>query len=178
MPKTRSKGLIYTIFATDWGYFGLAGTKQGLLRSHLPHAKAEIVEARLLKGLESATFSQSYFNTLQKCIIAYFGGSYVNFDRRIPLLLDGLSPFCRAVLQACRHIQYGRTLSYRDLAKKIRRPKSARAIGNALGANPLPLIIPCHRVIRADGKIGGFTATGGAQMKKRMLKLEQSIKIL
>ena len=60
-------------------------------------------------------------------------------------------------------------------AGKIRRPKSARAIGNALGANPLPLIIPCHRVIRADGKIGGFTATGGAQMKKRMLKLEQTV---
>jgi methylated-DNA-[protein]-cysteine S-methyltransferase len=177
MPKTRPKGLIYTIFTTDWGYFGLAGTKQGLLRSHLPHAKAEIVEAHLLKGIESATFSRSYFNTLQKCIIAYFGGSYVNFGPDLSGL-DGLSPFCRAVLQACRHIQHGRTLSYRDLAKKIRRPKSARAIGNALATNPLPLIIPCHRVIRTDGKIGGFTATGGAQMKKRMLKLEQSIKIL
>ncbi len=174
MPKTRSEGLIYTIFATDWGYFGLAGTKQGLLRSHLPHAKAEIVEARLLKGLESATFSRSYFNTLQKCIIAYFGGSYVNFDPDLSGL-DGLSPFCRAVLGTCRHIPHGRTLSYRDLAKKIRRPKSARAIGNALGANPLPLIIPSHRVIRTDGKIGGFTATGGARMKKRMLDLEKAV---
>ena len=174
MPKTRPKGLIYTIFTTDWGYFGLAGTKHGLLRSHLPHAKAEIVEARLLKDLESATFSRSYFNTLQKCIIAYFGGSYVNFDPDLSGL-DELSPFCRAVLQACRHIQHGRTLSYRDLAGKIRRPKSARAIGNALGANPLPLIIPCHRVIQADGKIGGFTATGGAQMKKRMLDLEKAV---
>ena len=173
MPRTQSKVLIYTIFPTDWGYFGLAGIKQGLLRSHLPHAKAEIVEAGLLKGLDSANFSRSYFNTLQKCIIAYFGGSYVNFDPDLSGL-DDFSPFCRAVLEACRHIPHGRTLSYRDLAKKIRRPKSARAIGNALAANPLPLIIPCHRVIRTDGKIGGFTATGGVKIKKRMLKLEQT----
>ena len=174
MPKSRPKALIYTIFTTDWGYFGLAGTKQGLLCSHLPHAKAKIVEAGLLKGLDSATFSQGYFNTLQKRIIAYFGGCYVNFDPDLPGL-DGLSPFCRAVLKACRHIPHGRTLSYQGLAEKIHRPKSARAIGNALAANPLPLIIPCHRVIRTDGKIGGFTATGGAQMKKKMLKLEQSV---
>lgn len=182
----------YVIFSTEWGYFGLIGTKNGLFRSHLPCPKPETVEEHLLwhghpahesqperlcrkNGYAaSAKYDQFYFHTLQEEIIAYFQGRRVEFPRRIPLLTSSLSPFCRAVLGACRNIPFGRTLTYADLAGKIRRPKAARAIGNALARNPLPLLIPCHRVIRSDGNIGGFTSYGGQQLKSRLLKLENS----
>lgn len=167
--------LKYVIFSTEWGYFGLAGTKKGLLRSHLPSPKPEIVESRLLAGFDGACYDEFYFHSLAEQIIAYFQGHNVNFPRRIPLLLSELNPFCQAVLNACRDIPFGRVLTYAELAKKIRRPKAARAIGNALALNPLPLIIPCHRVIRSDGKAGGFTAYGGPQLKQRLLKLEQQL---
>jgi methylated-DNA-[protein]-cysteine S-methyltransferase len=185
MAQKLEKTVRYVIFSTEWGYFGLAGTKKGLLRSHLPCPKPEIVEKHLLwHGLEArentatdgratkAYYDEFYFHSLQQQIIAYFEGHDVNLPCRIPLLLGELSPFCRAVLNTCRDIPFGRTLTYAELAKKLRKPKAARAIGNALALNPLPLIIPCHRVIRSDGEIGGFTAYGGAQLKQRLLKLE------
>jgi methylated-DNA-[protein]-cysteine S-methyltransferase len=173
MAKKLEKPVRYTIFSTEWGYFGLAGTKQGLLRSHLPCPKPEIVESRLLAGFDKAGYDEFFFHSLQQQIIAYFEGHSVNFSGRIPLLLGELSPFCQAVLNACRDIPFGRTLTYADLAKKIHKPKAARAMGTALAQNPLPLIIPCHRVIRSDGKPGGFTSYGGVQLKQRLLKLER-----
>ncbi len=69
-------------------------------------------------------------------------------------------------------IPYGKTGTYLFIAKKIKRKNSARAVGNALGKNPFPLAIPCHRVLRADGKMGGFTAAGGVGLKEKLLKLE------
>ena len=75
-------------------------------------------------------------------------------------------------MTACRDIKFGQTISYSGLAKRIGRAGSARAVGNALAKNPLPLIIPCHRVVRNDGKIGGFSAKGGITLKKKMLELE------
>lgn len=172
MAQKLRQAVRYVIFSTEWGYFGLAGTKKGLLRSHLPCPKPEIVESRLLAGFDRPCYDEFYFHSLTEQIIAYFQGNNVNFPRRIPLLLLELSPFCQTVLTACRDIPFGRVLTYAELAKKIRRPKASRAIGNALALNPLPLIVPCHRVIRSDGKTGGFTAYGGAQLKQRLLKLE------
>lgn len=163
----------YTIFSTEWGYFGLAGTKKCLLRTHLPCPKAEMVEKRLIAGFDDISYDQHYFNTLQRHIIAYFQGSYVQFHKSILLSLEGLGPFHQAVLNACRQIPYGNTLTYGQLAKKARKSKAVRAVGSALAKNPLPLIIPCHRVIRNDGKIGEFSAYGGTQLKYRMLKIEK-----
>jgi methylated-DNA-[protein]-cysteine S-methyltransferase len=164
----------YAIFSTEWGYFGLAGNKKCLLRTHLPCPKFEMVEKRLLAGFDLAKYEQSYFHTIQEYIIAYFEGTYVNFYKRIPLSTNELSPFNQIVLNACRQIPYGCTTTYGALAKAIHKPLSSRAVGTALSQNPLPLIIPCHRVIRNDGKMGGFTAYGGAQLKYRMLKLEKA----
>ena len=89
--------------------------------------------------------------------------------------LAGLTPFQVAVLTACRQIRAGQTTSYGKLAETIRRPAAARAVGNALSANPLPLIIPCHRVLAANGKLGGFSAPGGIAMKERMLAHERML---
>jgi methylated-DNA-[protein]-cysteine S-methyltransferase len=167
------KAIKYTIFKTKWGYFGLAAAGEGLFRSCLPLAGPEMVESRLLQNLQEPRYDKILFRAAQEQIIAYFEGVIINF-RDIPVVLDGSGSFLRSVLDACRDIGFGRTISYSGLAKKIGRPTAVRAVGNALAKNPLPLIIPCHRVIRSDGKIGGFSAAGGKNLKAKLLKHEQA----
>ena len=166
--------LKYTVFKTKWGYFGLAGTESGLCRSCLPQPEREKVKSLLLKNLRPAQYDKNFFKPVQEQVTAYFEGAYVNFSRDLPLALEGFSLFSRQVLTACRDISFGQTISYAGLAKKIGRPAAARAVGGTLARNPLPLIIPCHRVVCANGKIGGFSAMGGAEIKKGMLELEKN----
>ncbi|MBN2594129.1 MAG: methylated-DNA--[protein]-cysteine S-methyltransferase [Sedimentisphaerales bacterium] len=166
------KMIKYTIFKTKWGYFGLAGTESTLCRTHLPGPEFTKIESRLLKNLPDAQFDKAYFRLLQQQITAYFEGSCVNFSPDIPVALDGFGVFSRKVLTACRKIEFDQRVTYAGLAKKAGRPSASRAVGNALAKNPLPLIIPCHRVLRTDGKMGGFSAPGGISFKKRMLTLE------
>lgn len=163
----------YTIFKTKWGYFGLAGAENALLRTHLPALTPEKVKSRLLANLDTARYDKWLFKTIQQQITAYFEGAYVNFSRDIPIVLDDFSRFARRVLAACRDIRFGQTISYGRLAKKIGRPAAARAVGRVLAKNPLPLIIPCHRVICANGKLGGFSVPGGVALKKRLLLHEK-----
>ena len=167
------KTIKYTVFMTKWGYFGLAGTKSALCRTQLPGPEYKKIESRLLKNVPVAQFDETYFKTLQMQIIAYFKGSCVNFSQDIPVVLDGFGVFSRKVLTACRQIEFGQRITYTELAKKVGNPAASRAVGNTLAKNPLPLIIPCHRVLRTDGKMGGFSAPGGVSFKKRMLTLER-----
>jgi len=167
------KVIKYRIFKTKWGYFGLAGAENALLRTRLPAPDPEKVKFRLLKDLRVGEYDKMLFNTFVEQITAYFDGSYVDFDRDIPIVLDGLSQFAKRVLTACRDIRFGRTISYGRLARKVGKPTAARAVGRVMANNPLPLIIPCHRVTCANGKIGGFSAAGGIKLKQRMIKLEQ-----
>jgi len=95
----------------------------------------------------------------------------------VPLDLSGLSPFHRRVLQATRRIPYGRTATYGDLARRVGRPRAARAVGQAMARNPVPLVVPCHRVVAAGGGLGGFGGglggfSGGLALKRRLLALE------
>ena len=166
------KVIKYVIFKTKWGYFGLAGTKSALFRTHLPGPEPKKIEFRLLKNLPCAQFDDTFFKILQKQIAAYFEGSCVNFSPDIPVVLDGVGGFSREVLTACREIKFGQRITYSGLAQKAGRPAASRAVGNALAQNPLPLIIPCHRVLRTNGKMGGFSAPGGISFKKRLLALE------
>jgi methylated-DNA-[protein]-cysteine S-methyltransferase len=174
------KSLKYTIFRTKWGHFGLAGVENTLLRTCLPLSEPEKVKLELLKSRPVVALKsrierdKNLFKTLQEQIIAYFGGVCINFSRDIPIALDGFGSFTRSVLTACRNIKFGQTLTYSALAKKLSRPDAARAVGNALAKNPLPLIVPCHRVIRSDGTTGGFSAPGGKNLKAKMLKHENS----
>ncbi len=167
------KVIKYTVFKTKWGYFGLAGTENSLLRTCLPLSNPENVKSRLLSILEAPRFEKRLFKTAQDQITAYFEGAYVNFGTDIPIVLDGLGDFCSSVLTACRGIKFGQIITYSGLAKKMGRPAASRAIGNALAKNPLPLIIPCHRIIRSDGQLGGFSAPGGMNTKAKLLKHEQ-----
>jgi methylated-DNA-[protein]-cysteine S-methyltransferase len=163
----------YTIFETRWGYFGLASIEKALIRTVLPLANREKAKNRLLKNISAADYDSHLFSRLQKQIIAYFEGSYVNFDTNIPLMLTGFSKFGTSILTACRDITFGQTISYRQLACKVGHPDAARAAGGVMAKNPIPLIIPCHRVLLSDGSMGGFSAPGGVTLKKRLLTLEK-----
>jgi len=98
---------------------------------------------------------------------AYFAGELREFE--IPLLMEG-TEFQKRVWKALLAIPYGETISYGELAKKIGEPKAVRAVGAANGQNPIPIIVPCHRVIGSDGSLTGFG--GGIENKKRLLELE------
>ncbi len=165
----------YTIFETKWGYFGLAGVENALLRTHLPATKAKHIETNLLKSLIEAKYDRWLFNPLQKYITAYFEGGYVDFDGSIAMELMGFSEFGRRILTVCRKIKLGETISYGRLAERLGSPSASRAVGNILARNPLPLVIPCHRIIRSDGKPGGFSAIGGVRLKEKLLRHEKKI---
>jgi len=90
----------------------------------------------------------------------------------VPLDLDALPPFRRKVFEVVRTIPAGETLSYGEVALAVGSPGAARAVGQALGRNPFPIVIPCHRVLAAGGRIGGFTAQGGVTVKEKMLAAE------
>ncbi|TKJ35708.1 MAG: cysteine methyltransferase [Planctomycetes bacterium B3_Pla] len=162
----------YVIFPTKWGHFGLAGTESALCRTCLPGPRSGRIKSQLLKNLSAAQFDKTFFKDVQEQVAAYFEGARIDFSLDIPVLLDGFSTFGRSVLTTCRKIKPGRTASYGALAKKIDRPAASRAVGSTLAKNPLPLIIPCHRVLRTDGNLGGFSAPGGIVLKERMLELE------
>ena len=162
----------YNIFRTRWGWFGLLGNEQGLVRTCLPVAHKEAVHSRMLSDVLNAQRSKKAFSVLQKAIEDYYKGSAVDFGH-VDVHLEDLSEFQRNVLTNLRTISYGNTVSYSQLAKLSNSPKAARVIGTVMAQNPLPLIIPCHRVIKADGSPGLFSAAGGSDTKARMLELEK-----
>lgn len=102
---------------------------------------------------------------------SYCSGTKVSLGR-VPMDWSSLTPFEQKVLRAAARIPYGSVDTYGGLARKIGLPRSARAVGNALGRNPFPLFIPCHRIIKGDGSIGGFSGIAGVPLKKRLLRLE------
>ncbi len=108
---------------------------------------------------------------LAKKIINYYRGKRIDFSS-IPLALDDVTSFARAVYEATRSVPWGSAVTYGAIAAMIGHPQSARAVGRALGANRIPLVIPCHRVVAANGALTGFSAPGGIATKRAMLILE------
>jgi methylated-DNA-[protein]-cysteine S-methyltransferase len=104
-------------------------------------------------------------------VVRYAAGEPVDFAD-VPVALDHLTPFARRVVKHCRAIRRGQTRSYGDVAAAAGRPGAARAVGQVMAANRTPLVVPCHRVVAADGRLGGFSAPTGLAMKRRLLALE------
>ncbi|TMB97663.1 MAG: methylated-DNA--[protein]-cysteine S-methyltransferase [Chloroflexi bacterium] len=166
-----------TIFRTDWGWVGLAATERGVRAVVLPKATKRAVERelrRVANGNSTPTFvlppqgGGKYLRAAHEAIIAYLQGRARTFD--LPLDLDGQPSFRVKVWKVLQRIPYGRVRSYGWVARKVGKPQAARAIGGACGANPVPLLVPCHRVVAGDGSLGGFS--GGVGVKKRLLRLE------
>ena len=169
--------LYYSVFRTRWGYFGLAGRDEAVCRTYLPVSRRQSAERELLDALkhtdDDLRTDAAWLGGLQQRIVAYFEGENVDFSTDPALSLDGISPFGRKVLLACRQIGFGRTTTYKALAERIGNPNAARAIGGVMAANPVPLIVPCHRVLRTDGGLGGFSAPGGTATKQNLLRHER-----
>jgi len=157
----------YAGIASPIGTIWAAATEEGLLQVNLSRSEENFMES--VKRRIDAEFihDTARFEELGSLLKAYFNGERVAFDLRFDL--RG-TEFQRAVWRAMRRIPYGRLSSYGRLAAAIGRPRAARAVGNAVGANPLGIIIPCHRVIRSDGSLGGFG--GGLNLKCYLLGIE------
>jgi methylated-DNA-[protein]-cysteine S-methyltransferase len=167
-----------SVFATPLGFVGLEFGPAGLRRLVLPARSRDAVARRLLGPRqpvvaipEETAGAPSFVAGLVVGIRAYMGGDTVDFSD-VPLDLEGVDPFRRAIYAVTRQLKLGETTSYGELARRAGHPGMAREAGAALGANPVPLVIPCHRVLAAGGKIGGFSAAGGAVTKQKMLALE------
>jgi len=168
--SVADEDLNYATFNTDMGWVGILGSTRGLLSITLPQRSTQ--EARRLLGdrADRATWSPGRFQDLMKRLKIYFGGRRVAFPDELDL--SRATAFQRGVWEATRLIPYGETRSYTWVAEQIKKPRAVRAVGQALSRNPLPIIIPCHRVVANDGKLGGFS--GGVEMKRYLLQLEGS----
>ncbi len=118
--------------------------------------------------VEKDASSRADYQQISKQLKEYFLGTRTKFD--IKLDLNG-TPFQLKVWRALQNIPYGKTATYQGIANKIKQPKAVRAVANAIGANPIAIIIPCHRVIRSNGTIGGYK--WGASLKNQLLQLEE-----
>ena len=161
---------IYFLFETEMGWVGIAGAEGKISRLVLPAPDRSEAEAALRGGmLPGRVETEHDFSGEADRVGAYFAGEPVEF--RCSLDFTGASPFDVGVWEATREIVYGEVRTYGWIADRIGRPGAARAVGGALGRNPVPVIVPCHRVIRSDGGLGGFS--GGLDWKIRLLSMEQ-----
>ena len=131
------------------------------------HDRADVIRRLQLRGFHPIP-NQTAITAVAKQLNEYFRGERDRFE--VPLDLSGITPFTRAVLIATNDVPFGRLSTYRQIAQSIGQPKATRAVGNALGKNPIPVIVPCHRIIRSDSTIGKYT--GGIHIKQRLLQLE------
>jgi methylated-DNA-[protein]-cysteine S-methyltransferase len=163
-----SEQLYYAVFSTTAGWIGILGSGNGLRRVTLPQHSEQAAGDRLGDRLLGVIETPGHFTDVIERFRAYYAGQRVEFPDRPDF--TGATPFRQAVWQATRLIPYGETRSYAWVAAAAGKPGAARAAGQALAANPLPVIVPCHRVLAADGGPGGFS--GGLQMKEYLLRLE------
>lgn len=170
MPNEKIE---YFTFSTKAGWLGISGSREGLLAATLPHNTSLEALKALNIDPNKAIWSPLHFSDISKRLKRYFDGHKEVFSDKVNMA--AASGFQKLVWQAVRQIPYGQTMSYGQLAAQIGRPKAARAVGKTLGDNPLPVIIPCHRVINASGSQGGYS--GGAEIKRYLLKLEGNQKI-
>jgi methylated-DNA-[protein]-cysteine S-methyltransferase len=164
------------IFKSRWGWIGVSETANGIDAVVLPKASRQAVlselrltAAELLEGRMS-----SRLRNAQTQLIDYLAGARRSFD--LPLDLARGTSFQRKVWRTLRRVSYGRLRSYRWVAVRVGGRQYARAVGNAVGANPMPIVIPCHRIVAQDASIGGFS--GGVATKRKLLTLEGTLAAL
>ena len=164
----------YALFETAIGRCGVAWPARGVTATSLPDAGESSARARLSKragGADEAAPPQAVAQAVAD-MTALLAGDAVDLGQ---VMLDDDQPaFQRSVYAVARAIPHGETLTYGEVAARLGDPRLARAVGQALGRNPWPIIVPCHRVLAASGGAGGFSAPGGATTKLRMLSIERA----
>ena len=164
----------YLIFETAGGFCGIAWNNVGITRFQLPTRSAEATERILLRRVPGAEPGAPTPEVVEAvaAVKRYFEGEETDFSG-FKLDLGEQDAFFKQIYAAARQVGWGRTTTYGALAKELGAgPEAARDVGQAMAKNPVALIIPCHRVLAAGGKVGGFSAPGGSAAKIRMLELE------
>jgi O-6-methylguanine DNA methyltransferase len=174
------KQAAYCLFETPLGDCGIAWKEQATSRTppvvtffQLPEATESLTDARIAgrSGGRKARVPPPHIAGIIKKVRKHLHGDAQEF-LDIVVDLGAAGPFARQVYEAVRKIPAGRTKSYGELATDMNRPTASRAVGQALGRNPIPLIIPCHRVLASGNKPGGFSAHGGLETKSKLLEIE------
>ncbi|MFM7275784.1 MAG: methylated-DNA--[protein]-cysteine S-methyltransferase [Gammaproteobacteria bacterium] len=163
----------FALFDTPIGRCAIVWTAAGIAGLQLPEADDAALRAAVERkhpGSREATPPTRVAAAIAALRRLLAGEAELLSD--IPLDLEGIPPFHRAVYAEARRIPPGQTRSYGQLAQALGKPGAARAVGQALGANPFALIVPCHRVLAADGRLNGFSAHGGVETKRRLLAIE------
>jgi len=157
------------VFETHLGWIACLATPAGLLKATLPCRSREAALEELGNEAPDATWSPGAFRTVEAELKKYFAGKKPDFSG-VTLDISSATPFRRKVWSAIQSIPYGETRSYAWIAQQAGKPGAARAAGQAVGDNPFAVVVPCHRVIGADGGLGGFG--GGPDWKRKLLGLE------
>jgi methylated-DNA-[protein]-cysteine S-methyltransferase len=161
----------YTAMRTPVGRLLVAATEAGLARVSFD-ANETSFAADLRKRLKMDVIkSADKMAGIVAELEAYFAGVRHTLD--VPIDLGVMTPFQRKVLMAARRVPAGRVVTYGEIAKRIGRPTASRAVGQALGRNPMPIVIPCHRVVSGGGGLGGYI--GGLEIKRKLLKMEGAL---
>ncbi|MBM3156862.1 MAG: methylated-DNA--[protein]-cysteine S-methyltransferase [Chloroflexi bacterium] len=158
----------YILVSTRFGWSVLVGSRAGLYSLTMPKPSPEMALDDVGRAIEGAVEDDRVFGDLPGRLKRYFNGERVVFNDRLDL--SGTTAFQQAVWKATRTIPCGETRSYGWVAGRIDNPRACRAVGNALGRNRLPIVVPCHRVIAGDGSLGGFG--NDLPLKKRLIELE------
>ena len=163
----------YTLFDTAIGTCGVVWGEHGLTGIHLPESTAARTRESLVRRFPGAVPAPAPADVQPAIdgIVALLAGAKRDL-RELALDMEGLPAFNRRVYDLARTIPPGATMTYGEVARRLGSPGMARAVGQALGQNPFPIVVPCHRVLAADGRMGGFSAPGGVATKRRMLEIE------
>ncbi len=167
-------GTHFSVFDTAMGRCGIVWQERQIRGTYLPERNESALRDRIREehpGVEESAPSAT-IRSIVDAIVRLMDGEAVDLSGA-GLDMAGISTFHRRVYELARTIPPGQTLTYGDIARLLDAPGSARAVGQALGRNPFPIIVPCHRVLAAGGRSGGFSAEGGVRTKLRMLAIEQ-----
>ena len=169
------KALGFCVFDTAIGACGIAWGPTALLGVQLPETSEQSTRARMQRKFPQApeTKGPLFVQVAARRIQAVLEGAHDDLSD-IPLDMEGVPEFNQRVYAVARAIPPGRVLTYGDVARAIGEPGASRAVGQALGHNPFAPVVPCHRVLAAGGRSGGFSATGGAATKLKMLEIEKA----
>lgn len=161
------------LFDTAIGRCGIAWGERGVVGVQLPEASQARTLARMRRRFPDATAAPPPASVQRAIegIVALLEGEAIDLSA-VPLDMAKVPPFERRVYEVARSIRPGATLAYGDIAARLGAPGEARAVGQALARNPFPILVPCHRVLAAGGKVGGFSANGGIATKLRLLSIE------
>jgi methylated-DNA-[protein]-cysteine S-methyltransferase len=165
----------FTLFDTDIGPCGIAWGERGVIAVQLPEASEARTRARLQRRYPDAREAQPPTDVLRAIegIVALLRGEARDLSH-VALDMERVAEFDRRVYEIARGIPAGATLSYGEIAARLGGRELARDVGQALGRNPFPIVVPCHRVLAAGGKAGGFSANGGITTKLRLLTIERA----